>query len=329
MSLEALGWNTQWQGKFAALAATGFVPARVVGEHRNHYRVATGITELSAGTTGRLRNTAALRSDLPGVGDFVAVNVSVNDSGGASPSTIEVVLPRTSALIRKASGTPDPQLLAANVDVVFIVTALGGDFNLLRIKRYLALVQQSGATPVIVVNKSDLENTVVGSAGQIEGIDPGSVVHLISARARESFRVLEHYFTGNRTVALVGSSGVGKSTLTNKLLGRDAQATQDVRSYDGRGRHTTTHRQLFVRMQGGAIVDTPGLRGLELWNSADADVNRFDDIEQVALQCRFSDCQHRTEPGCAVRSAVERGEVDGVRFAEYVKSANARGRGAG
>jgi ribosome biogenesis GTPase len=325
MSLEALGWNGQWQEKFKALAATGLVPARVVGEHRSHYRVATEAAELSAGTTGRLRNTVALLSDLPGVGDFVAVNVSEGDS----PSTIEVVLPRTSALIRKASGKPDPQLLAANVDVVFIVTAVGGDFNLPRMKRYLALVQQSGATPVIVVNKSDLENDVVGSAGQIEGISTDVPVHVISARARESIGVLERYFAGNCTVTLIGSSGVGKSTLTNQLLGRDAQETQEVRGYDGRGRHTTTHRQLLVRTQGGAIVDTPGLRGLELWNTADADVKSFDDIERLALQCRFNNCQHRTEPGCAVRSAVERGDVDGVRFAEYIKSANRRGRGAG
>ena len=262
----------------------------------------------------------AQRSDLPGVGDFVAVNLTEGDG----PSSIEVVLPRTSALIRKASGTPDPQLLAANVDVVFIVTALGGDFNLARMKRYLALVQQSGATSVIVVNKSDLENDVVGAAGQIEGIGPDVRVHVISARARESIQILEQYFTGNRTVALIGSSGVGKSTLTNQLLGRDAQATQEVRGYDGRGRHTTTHRQLLVRSQGGAIVDTPGLRGLELWNTTDADVKGFEDIERLALLCRFSNCQHRTEPDCAVRSAVERAEVDGVRFAEYLKSLNGR-----
>src|SRR5688500_14450804 len=154
MSLEPLGWNGHWREKFQTLASTGLVPARVVGEHRSHYRVAIQVTELSAGTTGRLRNTVAQRSDLPGVGDFVAVKVSDGDS----PSTIEAVLPRTSALIRKASGTSDPQLLAANVDVVFIVTALGGDFNLHRMKRYLALVRPSGAAPVIVVNKSDLEN---------------------------------------------------------------------------------------------------------------------------------------------------------------------------
>lgn len=320
MSLEALGWNAQWQEKFSALAGTGLVPARVVGEHRSHYQVATESAEVSAGTTGRLRNTVAQRSDLPGVGDFVALSLSEGDS----PSTIEAVLPRTSALIRKASGTPDPQLLAANVDVVFIVTALGGDFNLPRMMRYLALVQQSGATPVIVVNKSDLKNDVVGSAGQIDGIGPDVPVHMISARAPDSTHVLEAYFTGNRTIALLGSSGVGKSTLTNRLVGRDAQATGEVRGFDGRGRHTTTHRQLLVRTRGGAIVDTPGLRGLELWNPTDADVTSFDDIEQLALQCRFSNCRHRTEPGCAVRSAVDRGEVDGAHFADYIKSAHGR-----
>jgi ribosome biogenesis GTPase / thiamine phosphate phosphatase len=325
MSLEALGWNRRWREKFEACAATGLVPARVVGEHRSHYRVATEATELSAGTTGRMRNTVAQRSDLPGVGDFVAVNVPEDDG----PSTIEVVLPRTSALIRKAPGTPDPQLLAANVDVVFIVTALGGDFNLARMKRYLALVQQSGAAPVIVVNKSDLENDVVGSAGRIEGIGPDAPVHMISARGHESIQILGHYFTGNRTVALIGSSGVGKSTLTNQLLGRDAQATQEVRGYDGRGRHTTTHRQLLLRPQGGAIVDTPGLRGLEVWNAAEAHEQGFDDIERLALQCRFSNCQHKTEPDCAVRSAVARGEVEAIRIAEYIKSTSERGRSAG
>jgi ribosome biogenesis GTPase / thiamine phosphate phosphatase len=184
MSLEALGWNGQWQEKFEARATADLVPARVVGEHRSSYRVATEATELSAHATGRLRNAVAERSDLPGVGDFVAVNLSEGDS----PSTIEVTLPRTTALIRKASGTLDPQLLAPKVDVVFIVTALGGDFSLPRMKRYLALVQQSGATPVVVVNKSDLPDDVIGPAGQIEGIDP-AVPTMQSARALTKLRV--------------------------------------------------------------------------------------------------------------------------------------------
>jgi ribosome biogenesis GTPase len=182
-------------------------------------------------------------------------------------------------------------------------------------KRYLTLVQQSGAAPVIVVNKSDLENNVVGSAGGIEGLGHDMPVHVISARARESIRVLEQYFTGNRTVALIGSSGVGKSTLTNQFLGRDAQATQDVRDYDGRGRHTTTSRQLLIRSQGGAIIDTPGLRGLETWEATKAPESASDDIEGLALQCRFRNCRHDTEPGCAVRAAA-RGDLDPARLSD-------------
>ncbi len=320
MSLKALGWNERWQEQFEAHGGEGLIAARVVGEHRSHYRVATEVAELSAGTTGQLRHVAAHRSDLPGVGDFVALRLREEPSAG----TIEVVLPRTSELIRKASGTTDPQLLAANIDVVFIVTALGGDFNLERMKRYLALVQQSGATPVIVVNKSDLDNDVVGAAGRIDGIDHEVMVHVISARAVETIEVLEQYFADNRTVALIGSSGVGKSTLTNRLLGREAQATQDVRAYDGRGRHTTTSRQLLIRPQGGAIVDTPGLRGLELWNDAIPPEPDFEHIASLALQCRFRNCRHRTEPGCAVRSAIERGDLEEARLTDFLKSSRTR-----
>ena len=146
-------------------------------------------------------------------------------------------------------------------------------------------------------------------------------VHVISARVRESIQVLEQYFTGNRTVALIGSSGVGKSTLTNQLLGRAAQATQEVRDYDGRGRHTTTSRQLLVRSQGGAIIDTPGLRGLETWDATEVPEGAFDDIEGLALQCRFRNCRHDTEPDCAVRSAVARGDLDAARLSDYIKHA--------
>jgi ribosome biogenesis GTPase len=299
MPLEELGWNARWQEKFAAHGGEGLVPARVVAEHRSHYRIATDGAEFSAGTTGRLRNIAGRRSDLPGVGDFVAAKLSEQDG----PATIEAVLPRASALIRKAAGKPDPQLLAANIDVVFIVTSMGSDFNLPRMKRYCALVEQSGAAPVMLVNKSDLENNVVGPGGEIEGLGQDLPVHVISARVRESVQVLERYFTGNRTVALIGSSGVGKSTLTNQLLGRDVQATQAVRDYDGRGRHTTTSRQLLVRPQGGAIIDTPGLRGLETLDATESPEDAFGDIEGLALQCRFRNCRHETEPDCAVRAA--------------------------
>ena len=317
MTLDALGWSRQRQKDFAPHAAEGLLPGRVVGEHRSHYRVATEATELSAQITGRSRNTAAQRSDLPGVGDFVAVRIAM----GEGPAIIEAVLPRTSALVRKAAGERRPQLLAANIDVVFIVTAPDRDFNLPRLERYLALVQESGAAPVIVVNKSDLTNDVIGTTGQIAAIAPGVPIHAVSARGRDGMGDLERYFDGNRTIVLVGSSGVGKSTLTNELLGRAAQATQEVRAHDSRGRHTTTHRQLFTRPQGGAIIDTPGIRGLELWNAAKGVESHFEDIEALAAQCRFRDCRHESEPGCAVRAVVERGDLDAARAMSFVKLA--------
>lgn len=306
MTLDAVGWSERRQKEFAAYAAEGLLPGRVVGEHRSHYQVATEATELTAGTTGRIRNTATQRSDLPGVGDFVAVRLAMGDG----PATIEAVLPRISALVRKASGERRPQLLAANVDVVFIMMGLDGDFNLPRMERYLALVRDSGGAPVIVVNKADLTNDVIGTIDQVSEIAPGVPIHAICARARDGIPDLERYFDGNRTIALIGSSGVGKSTLANQLLGRAAQATQEVRAHDSRGRHTTTHRQLLTRLQGGAIIDTPGMRGVELWNTPKGVENNFDDIEAPATQCRFRDCRHESEPGCAVRAAVEQGETD-------------------
>jgi ribosome biogenesis GTPase len=318
MALEQLGWTGRRQAEFAPYAAEGLAPGRVVGEHRSHYRVATDVMELNAGATGRIRNSAAQRSDLPGVGDFVALRLAAGDG----PATIEAVLPRTSALVRKASGEQRPQLLAANLDVVFIVTAPDGDFNLPRIERFLALVAGSGASPVIVLNKVDLTKDVVGTTDQIAAIACGAPVHAISARRHEGVRELEGYFGGNRTIGLVGSSGVGKSTLTNELLGREAQATQEVRAHDSRGRHTTTHRQLFLRPQGGSIIDTPGMRGVETWNAVKADEGGFDDIEALAGQCKFRNCRHDTEPACAVRAAVERGELESGRLASFHKLAS-------
>jgi ribosome biogenesis GTPase len=305
MTLEALGWSELRQQEFQPYAADGLVPGRVMGEHRTHFQVATHVAELSADITGRFRKSAAQRSDLPGVGDFVAIRVSPVEG----PSSIEAVLPRTSALVRKASSERRPQLLAANVDIVFIVTAPDGDFNIPRLERYLRLVEESGAAPAIIVNKSDLTADVRGFTDQIAVIAPGVAMHAISARGGSGLETLEDYFSGNRTIVLVGSSGVGKSTLTNQLMGQSLQATQEVRAHDSRGRHTTTHRQLFLRPQGGAIIDTPGIRGLELWNASPVVEETPDHIAELALHCRFRNCRHQTEPGCAVRAAIESGAI--------------------
>lgn len=315
MALAALGWNERRQQEFEPFAAEGLVPGRVIGEHRTHYRVATEAAELSVTLTGRLRNAAKQRSDLSGVGDFVALRLAVDDG----PATIEAVLPRTSALIRKAAGERRPQLLAANVDVVLIVMALDGDFNPSRLERYLALVQVSGAAPVVIANKTDLSDDLMARIGEIREAAPGAPVHAISARSVGEIGQLEQYFSDNRTVALIGSSGVGKSTLTNQLLGEAVQATQEVRAHDNRGRHTTTHRQLFLRPQGGSIMDAPGMRGLELWETDESFEPNFEDIERLSRQCRFRNCQHGKEPSCAVRAAVENGQLDPRHLVRFTK----------
>ncbi len=293
------------------------MPGRVVGEHRTHFQVATGFAEVSATITARHRKEAAQRSDLPGVGDFVAVRLSPDDGN----ATIETVLPRTTAMVRKAAGEQRPQLVAANIDVIFIVTALDRDFNLQRLERYLALVRDSGAQPVIVANKSDLPHDAASTTNQIAMIAPEVPVHAISARGARGIAELERYFDGNRTIVLVGSSGVGKSTMTNQLLGRDAQATQDVRAHDSRGRHTTTHRQLFIRPQGGAIIDTPGMRGLEQWIETASIDPLVEELEVLALSCKFRNCRHDTEPGCAVRAAIASGELDAARVLPLLRGA--------
>ena len=320
MPVAALGWTERQQEEFAKYSSRGLLPGRIVAEHRTHYQIATSDGEISGEVTGSLRNLATQRSDLPGVGDFVAFL----PASGDGPASIECVLTRTSALIRKASGEQRPQLLASNVDVAFIVMGLDGDFNLARLKRFIELVHGSGATPIVVANKSDVECDIAEVTKQISSVAPGVPLHFISARGGSGIADLEPYFHPDRTVVLVGSSGVGKSTLINRWLGRTAQETQTVRSYGDRGRHTTTHRQLFIRPDGGSIIDTPGVRGLEAWISADPIEAGFDDIDKLATQCRFRNCRHENEPGCAVRVAVERGELDATLLANFVKSRNAR-----
>jgi ribosome biogenesis GTPase / thiamine phosphate phosphatase len=314
--LDLPGWNPRWQRVFEPYAERGLAPGRVVVEHRDLYGVATAAGEMNGELAGRLRHEAEQRSDLPAVGDFVALRLP----DGEGPALIQAVLPRQTVFVRKAAGEAlDGQVIAANIDTVFVMMALDHDFNPRRLERYLAVVWEGGANPIVLLNKADLSADRDASLARLRQVASGVAIHMISALAGEGLEALEPYLGRGLTVGFVGSSGVGKSTLLNQLLGREAQATRGVRASDSRGRHTTTHRQLFVLPGGGIVIDTPGMRELQLWKAEEGVETVFADIDALAADCRFADCRHRSEPGCAVRGAVEAGELGADRLAAYEK----------
>ena len=311
--LARLGWDRSFAAAFDAVAAPGLVPARVGVEHNHLYRVLTDGGELLAEAAGSLRHAAAGGDALPAVGDWVAVR-----AGAARRATIRAVLPRRSCFARKAAGDPTRrQVVAANVDTVFLVAGLDGDFNPRRMQRYLAAAAEGGAAPVVVLNKADVCDAVDEAATAIRALAPRVPLHATSCKEAHGLDALAAYLTGGRTVALLGSSGVGKSTIVNRLLGVERQRTRSVRGRDSRGRHTTVHRELLVRPGGGVIIDTPGMRELQLWDTDRALEDVFDNIEALAGDCRFRDCRHRSEPGCAVRGAVAAGQLAAGRLAHY------------
>jgi len=316
MDLTALGWSATQAEAFAPYAAEGLVPARVALEHTHIYRILTDEGELLARVSGRLRHRAAGRIDFPAVGDWVAVERAVQ--GG--DARIRAVLPRFSRFSRRAAGDPtEEQIVAANVDTVFIVTGLDGDFNVRRIERYLVVAWESGAAPVVVLNKSDLVDGPEQMIEEVRRAASAVPVYAVSARVPETLAVLHTHLGFGQTGALLGSSGVGKSTIVNQLIGRDLLRTRDVRESDSRGRHTSTARQLVVLPAGGILIDTPGMRELQLWDTGEALTGAFADIEGLGAQCRFRDCTHLHEPGCAVRAAVESGDLAPERLASFGK----------
>ena len=316
VDLVALGWNDRLAADFASHEAEGFVPARVALEHTHIYRVLSETGEWLARVSGRLRHHATTRIDFPGVGDWVAIEPP-SDAGDAR---IRAVLPRFSRFSRRAAGNAtEEQIVAANIDVVFLVSGLDGDFNPRRIERYLMVAWDSGATPVIVLNKADLAEDVDTLVEEVQALAVGVDVHPVSCRRPESLDVLRRHLGYGRTGALLGSSGVGKSSIVNQLVGYDMLRTRDVRVSDSRGRHASTSRQL-VRLPGeGVLIDTPGMRELQLWETGEAVGETFADIDERASGCRFRDCQHRTEPGCAVRAAVDAGEIAAQRLESFHK----------
>jgi ribosome biogenesis GTPase len=305
LNLHDLGWD---DGFAAALEPhENCIPARVSAQHRGGYDVLTERGQLRVRLAGRLRHEAAAAADLPAVGDWVALREGM----------IYAVLPRLSAFTRKAAWSPtEAQVLAANLDTVFVVSGLDGDFNVRRLERYLTLAWESGATPALVLTKADLCEDVGGAMLETEQVAFGVPAHVVSNVTGEGLDELSPYLAPAKTVALLGSSGVGKSTLANRLLGAELQATKAI-AEDGRGRHTTTSRQL-LRLPGGALlVDTPGLREIQLWDADDGIQEAYADVDELAAGCRFNDCAHRREPGCAVQAAIDEGRLPRERLQSY------------
>ena len=316
MTLGELGWDTGFSTAFDALGEPGLIPARVGIEHNHFYRVLTAGGELVAQAAGRLRHRAAGQDELPAVGDWVAVTVGAHDG----KATIRAVLPRRSSFSRKAAGDPTArQVVAANIDVVLVVAGLDGDFSPRRMERYLVAAADSGAQPVVVLNKADLEEHVGLRIAEVREAAPDVPVHPTCCTTGRGIDALRRYLAPGRTVALLGSSGVGKSTIINGLLGEARQKTQAVRAADSRGRHTTIHRELIAAPGGGIIIDTPGMRELQLWDSDRALEDAFAEIDALAPDCRFRDCRHRQEPGCAVRAAVRAGTLPAIRLTHYLR----------
>ncbi len=312
-SLEALGWNEDLARHFAA-NTDGCRPARVAVAHNYLFQLLGASGALMAEVSGRLRHQTATQDAMPVVGDWVAARIHADEE----KATIEAVLPRRTSFSRKAAGEATRrQLVAANIDIIFLVCGLDGDFNLRRIERYLVAIADSGAEAVVVLNKADMSPDPEGARAEVAAMASSTPIHIISCLADGGVETLATHLAPGRTIALLGSSGVGKSTIINRLLGTERQRTGGVRRRDRRGRHTTTQRELIVLPTGGLLIDTPGMRELQLWDAETATDDAFDDIEALATDCRFRDCRHDQEPHCAVRGAVEAGTLAAARLASY------------
>jgi ribosome biogenesis GTPase len=316
-ALKDLGWDAEWERAFAPYAKDGLVPARVAIEFNYIYRLYAEAGELQAQHAGRLRHEAVRKEQLSAVGDWVAAL----PTPGEATATIEAVLPRRTKFSRKVAGElTEEQIVAANIDVVFIVMGLDGDYNLRRLERYLLLAHESGARPVVILNKSDVATHLSEVLDEMGPLTVGIPVHAISARQGSGIEVVYGYLGPGRTAALLGSSGVGKSTLVNALLGEEMLKTRDVREHDSRGRHTTRHRHLIL-MPGsrGLLIDTPGMRELQLWTQTDTARDAFEDIAALAESCHFTNCRHAGEPRCAVKQAVDDGTLEASRLEGFLK----------
>lgn len=329
LDLHILGWNDYFSKAFKAIEEENYLPLRITREDRGLYTAEGSSGTFQCRVTGRYRWIHSLKSEYPAVGDWVAASSSEQceedideheDSETLRKALIHSVLPRRSAFSRKVAGeVTEEQVVAANINTLFIVTGLDENFNTRRIERYLTLAWESGAQPVVLLNKADLCTDSIARLIEVEEIAAGSDVHLLSAIDHMGLQELKKYFREGSTAAFIGSSGVGKSTIINEMLGTGRQDTQEVSGLGSRGRHTTTRRELIVLPKGGMVIDTPGLREIQVWGDEEGLERAFDDIEELAQNCRFRDCSHDQEPGCMIQEALAEGTLPEERFASYLK----------
>lgn len=314
--LEDWGWDAQWTASFGDDAAKGLFPARLIEEQRGLFQIMSERGVRSARTTGSMRHKAADRAGLPAVGDWVSAEAVPNEK----VVLIRRILPRRTKLSRKAAGeTMEEQVIAANLDTVLVMTALNADFNVRRLERFLTVSLESGATPVLVLNKLDACEEPGPYLEQARLAAGSAPVVALSAKTAAGLDALSAWIKPGRTVGLIGSSGVGKSTLVNRLAGNEGIKTAETRASDERGRHTTTHRQLFILPGGGILLDTPGMREMQFWDSEQGLAKTFEEIDALAPSCRFKDCVHDSEPGCAVKAAVAAGALAAERLESWTK----------
>lgn len=313
MDLKLLGWDEDFSRSLEEIGARDTVPGRVILEYGKFYLVAHEKGEILAEPKGKMKHRAAVRSELPVIGDWVAVSL---DSAGSA--TVVAVLERRNWISRKVAGHHTAeQVMAANVDVAIIVTSMDLDFSLRRLERYLLLARDNSIDPIIVLNKEDLSSDPGSFAESAGELAPGVPVYALSAIDGQSARVLLKHIPVGRTAVLIGSSGVGKSTIINALLGEDRLRTGDVRETDSKGRHTTTNRELVVIPGAGMLIDNPGMREIQLWGEGVSVAEEFGDISEFALNCRFRDCRHGDEPGCAVKEAISAGTLPATRYEAF------------
>ena len=318
-TLEDLGWNEAFAEEFSTFLEKGWKPARLIRDNKITYGALLGDgTELEVVMSGKVYHDAKTDAELPAVGDWVALEVAEEDG----EHVIRARLSRQTCLSRKMSGRrTEEQVIAANIQVVVVVTDAGSDFNLRRMERYFAIIARSRAKAVVLINKTDLfsEEENMAAAEAIRAQNPEAEVHVTSLKKKSSLKVLQAYFKPGISVTFIGSSGTGKSSVINHLLGGDYQWTDDVNEVTGKGRHTTTARELMVLRKGGIIIDNPGIREVHMWTDETTLREQFADLEELARNCKFDNCRHGPHPGCAIRAAMAEGTIEISRLEGFLK----------